>query len=101
MPDEIIIKKWRCIVCNEIFNDIMEAARCEAEPVTKDKGAKLGDRVLITKDDGKGKTAIVNEISVLSKTYAGLYFWHTIAVAAKIENDWGTRFLTFDSYEVI
>ena len=52
--------------------------------------------------DGAGKRAKVTSVSIVDKDW-GHYrwerYWHTVALTADFDG-WGSRMLTFDSYEV-
>jgi len=100
MPIKINITRWKCGVCNQSYVNIMEATRCEAEPVKYDRHVKAGDRVLITSGESQGEFAIVTSIYIAKQEWAGIRFWHSVVVIADIENSWGTRILAFDSYTI-
>lgn len=53
--------------------------------------------------DGKGQMAKVTKIFVYSMDwghYAWKRYWHTVGITADLVESWGSRQLTFDSYEV-
>ncbi len=95
--------EYVCEICGTHYGTAEAALLCESKPVSQDKGVKIGDVVLITSGDGTGKKAKVKARRVLSREY-GHYqwerYWHTVSLEADVINSWGTRFLTFDSYEV-
>jgi hypothetical protein len=71
--------------------------------VSQDKGVKVGDVVLVTKGDGAGSKATVESRFIFDMEwghYAWERYWHTVGLTAKLNDSWGTRQLTFDSYEV-
>jgi hypothetical protein len=96
------VERYQCEICETWYESKQEAAKCESRPVSQDKGVKVGDIVLITQGDGAGETGKVKRIFVYSKDwghYAWDRYWHTVALDADIINSWGTRQLSFDSYE--
>lgn len=105
MTNELHITRYQCATCGAVYGTESQAAACEARPIQQDKGAKVGDAVLITQGDGAGQRAIVTRISIVSRDwghYAWERYWHTVALEAHFEGREGLcRFLTFDSYEPI
>ena len=97
-------KVFKCGICDEEYETKQEAAGCESRLISQDKGVKVGDIVLITHGDGSRKKAKVTRLIILDKYWghhAWTRYWHTVALSADIIGDWGSRLLTFDSYEVI
>lgn len=99
---EIVKTTYQCEVCETEYAVKDEALRCEAKPVSQDKGVKVGDIVTIIEGDGRGQRAKVTRVYVLSKNwghYAWERYWHTVSVNAEIIDSYGCRQLTFDNYE--
>ena len=95
--------QYKCGICGAVYDTVGGATRCEEKPLSADKGVKVGDEVLITNGDGTGKRAKVTSVSVLDKEwghYAWERYWHTVVIHADIIDGFGSRMLTFDSYEV-
>ena len=102
MVEEVKVTQYKCSICQKLYESEGTAKECEKAPVTQDKGIKINDIVLITHGQGEGKKARVTNVWVLDKYwghYAWQRYWHTVALTAKVIGDWGSRFLTFDSYE--
>lgn len=100
--EEVTIKRYRCSLCRTIYDTEQEAISCEARPVMQDRGVKIGDIVRVTRGDGAGQLAKVERIGVLDRTwghYAWERYWHTVYLDAKMIDQWGSRLLTYDSYE--
>jgi hypothetical protein len=95
------IIKYQCEVCGRVYDDKEDAARCETKPVQNDKGVKVGDGVLITRGDGAGKFAKVTAITVQERGWGPANYDHSVALVADVIGSWGSRLLTFDSYEVV
>jgi len=94
------LTRYTCEICGETYETAEAALLCEARLVSQDKGAKVGDVVLVT--EGAGEKAKVTGVSVCSRLcghYAWERYWHTVAVTADLVDHWGSRFLMFDSYE--
>jgi hypothetical protein len=89
-----------CEKCQDEFCSGDVALECERVPVTQDKGAVIGDIVLITGGEGLGQRAKVSRWGVLSKSH-GKRYHHTIFINADLFETWGSRMLLFDQYEVI
>jgi len=102
--EKIQIIKFKCSICEELYNSETEAKECESKPVSWDKGAKIGDIVKIIKGDGAGSQGRVTARFIYDRSwghYAWKRYWHTVGIKADIIGGWGTRQLTFDDYEVI
>lgn len=99
----IQIQKYQCDICGQSYGTADAAKKCESKPVSEDKGVKVGDVVLITKGDGQGSTATVESRFVFDRVahYAWERYWHTVGLTAKLNDSWGHRQLTFDSYEPV
>lgn len=95
---------YQCQHCKTKYASQYDAEQCEAHPVTQDKGAKVGSTVRILHGDGTGKLATVTDTFIYSRDwghYSWKTYWHTIGVNAKLNDDWGSRRLTFMDYEVV
>lgn len=58
---KIITKKfYKCEKCNVEYTTLKEVISCENKPITKDKGVKIGDIVLIIGGECKGKKSESN-----------------------------------------
>ena len=94
--------EYICEICGSHFGTPDAAKLCETRPISEDKGVKVGDIVLITKGEGQGQQAKVTNRYIVTKDW-GHYqwerYWHTVAVNADLIGSWGSRQLTFDSYE--
>ncbi len=99
----IQVTRYSCELCGGIYETEKEARFCESCPVSKEKGVRIGDIVRVIAGDGTGARAKVTSISICSGKY-GHYAWakyrHTVAVHADFLDQYGSRFLLFDSYEV-
>lgn len=97
----IQIEKYKCEICGELYGTIDAAKRCESKPVLQDKGVKVGDRIKVTSGEGAGTMATVDSRFIYNMEwghYAADKYWHTVGLTAKLDS-WGSRQLTFDSYE--
>lgn len=95
------VSTFKCKVCGESFGTNEEKLECERTPITHDD-AEIGDIVIIKQGDGIGAKALVKRKWVTEKSwghYAWKRYWHTISLEADIVGSYGTRLLTFDSYE--
>jgi hypothetical protein len=93
---------FKCSICKHAYSTEKEALDCESKPVEHDRGVKVGDKVRITNGEGVHEQATVTDVYVVDRHwghYAWKKYWHTVAVNAKLDNSWGSRMLTFDSYE--
>lgn len=93
---------YQCEICKKIYRTEKDAKECESRPVSRDRGVKVGDTVLITGGDGSGKVANVIEVSVFSRGwghYAWGRYWHTVGLTADVVGGYASRVLTFDQYE--
>lgn len=92
---------YKCEVCGNGYDTEKAARLCEIVPVTQDKGARVGDTVVITHGDGAGKAATVDSVKVIAPNDYPHRYWHTVALVVSINDDsGGQRFLTFDNYVV-
>lgn len=97
------IQEYECDICGSKYRSEVAARECESRPVSQDKGAKIGDRVLITGGDGAGKYCEIDSINIFDRDwghYARDRYWHTVGVSGKVLGSWGSRQLTFDQYEI-
>ena len=98
------VTRYKCSTCGKVYDSKASAEACEAKPVSHDKGVKVGDVVRITQGDGTGELATVETVYVVDRewgSYAWERYWHTVALIAKVNDGWGHRILTFDSYEYV
>lgn len=72
-----IINLFQCDICGEKYETVEKCMECENTPIRYDKGVKIGDKVTITRGDGKGDTATVKKINVLPSTWHGNEYKHT------------------------
>lgn len=97
-------KVYICEICGARYDKKEVAKKCESVAISQDKGVKIGDIVRITKDKGFGARGKVTKIFVYSMTW-GHYdwqrYWHTVGLEVDVIDSWGSRLLTFDSYELI
>jgi len=92
---------YKCEVCGNCYDTEKAARLCELVPVTQDKGARVGDTVVITHGDGEGKSATVESVRVIAPNDFPHRYWHTVALVVSINDEpGGQRLLTFDSYVV-
>lgn len=95
---------YECGICGKEYSDENEVKRCEAKPITQDKGVKVGDIVMIKAGDGVGHKAKVTRRFIIDQDW-GHYFperyHHTVALMADVIGSWGSRQLTWDDYEII
>lgn len=97
-------QKYQCEICKEYYSSPEDALDCESKSVTQEKCVRVGDLVRITLGDGTGSLCKVKHIGIISKYwghYAWERYWHTVYVDGDVVDGWGSRFLTFDSYEVL
>lgn len=95
---------YQCEKCQANYSSQSEAEKCETKSITHDKGVKVGDIVLITAGQGAGQRAEVETVYVIDKAWGHREwetYWHTVALTAKLDEGWGNRLLTFDSYTTI
>jgi hypothetical protein len=93
---------YKCEICGHTYSNEKDALDCESQPISQDKGVKVGDKVLITNGDGKGELGTVETVYIIDKEwghYAWKRYWHTVALTASLDKSYGHRMLTFDSYE--
>lgn len=95
---------YKCEKCGEVYATAAEANECEAQPITQDKGVKVGDKVRILNGDGAGEEALVEKVMVYDRSwghYAWKTYWHTIGLEVKLTQSYGSRGVTFQEYEPI
>ena len=83
------ITKYICEKCNTSYFDEQSAVICESREVTEDKGAKIGDRVMILSGQGSGEFAKISSITIIDKDWGHYHwerYWHTIAVCADLDS---------------
>jgi hypothetical protein len=96
------VTEFVCEICLSKYSTKESAELCESRPVTEDRGVKVGDVVRIRTGEGEGHFAKVTRLHIIDKDWGHYYanrYWHTVAVTADLIDGWGTRTLTFDSYE--
>lgn len=92
---------YKCSTCGHQYSTEEEALSCESKAVSQDKGVRVGDKIKITAGQGTGELATVKSILTFDKYwghYAWERYWHTIGLTANLDS-WGSRLLTYDSYE--
>lgn len=97
----IELKRYQCERCKQTYDSEGDARRCEDKPVSKDRGAKVGDLVRILRGDGAGMTCKVESIGIHSMNWGPSIYWHTVFVNGKVVESWGNRQLSFDDYALI
>jgi len=95
------ITEYECEVCGFKYNDEKSALHCEQMPVDHDRGVKVGDLVRITSGDGSGSLARVTRVGVHDPHWGPARYAHTVYLLADVVDSWGSRQLSFDSYEVV
>ncbi len=96
-----IINKYQCEVCKRLYNTETEAGACESRGVAHDRGVRIGDLVLITRGDGAGKKLRVTSTGVHEPGWGPARFDHSVFLVGDVIDSWGSRQLTYDSYEVL
>lgn len=92
---------YLCDVCGRKYDTPHEAEKCESIPVREDKGVKVGDIIRITAGEGRGRMACVTDVKVHEPGWGPPAYDHTVFVLADVIDSWGSRQLSFDSYEVV
>ena len=90
------VNKYVCEICTQSYITSEEAMSCERQPVSQDKGVKIGDNIFIPKYN---EIAKVIDIFILSGDHRYVFcgrYWHTIAII--VEFNEGGRILKFDEY---
>ena len=95
------ITKYECEVCGRQYDNLDWAANCELIPLKHDTGVKVGDTVRILSGEGSGSMARVTAVLVHEPGWGPPQYDHSVYVLADVENGWGSRQLSFDSYEVV
>lgn len=90
-----------CEVCGHRYDNPDRAAKCESIPLKHDRGVKVGDTVRITKGDGSGSLARVTAVHVHEPGWGPPQYDHSVFLQADVVDSWGSRQLSFDSYEVV
>lgn len=93
--------KYECEQCRKQYNTEEAAHDCEALPILDNKGAKVGDFVLITKGEGTGLKAKVTGVYITQPGWGPNRYNHSVYLTADVVDSWGSRQLGFDSYEAI
>lgn len=96
--------EYRCDLCGAEYQTEDSARVCESRPVSEDKGVQVGDTVRVLTGDGAGQLATVKSRTVIDREwghYAWERYWHTVGILADMKDSYGSRFLTFDSYEKV
>jgi len=60
-------KFYQCSICDEEYSTKKEALSCENKPISKDRGVKIGDTVLITGGQGTGQKGKVTRKWIVDK----------------------------------
>jgi hypothetical protein len=95
------ITKYKCEICGRTYGEKDRAEKCEATPIQHSKGVKVGDVVRITRGEGAGSFGKVTGIHIQEVGWGPSIYDHSVALVADVIDSWGTRLLTFDSYEVV
>ena len=93
--------KYQCEICEQQYFDEKSAKHCEMMPVQHDKGVKVGDVVRITQGDDTGSLAKVTDVKVHEPGWGPAIYAHSVFVLADLIDSWGSRQLSFNSYEVV
>jgi len=99
---EFSVKKYKCEICDHVYDNQNDAELCESKSISQDKGVKVGDTVFITGGEGKGSMAKVRSVYIVDMNwghYAWERYWHTVSLTADVIEGFGSRLLTFDQYE--
>ncbi len=99
---KVMVTWYECDVCKARFIRPSSARACEAEPMRKDKGAKVGSIVKILTGEGKGQTAVVAKLGIIGgdDDFPARYH-HTRMVEAVLISGRGSRSLLFPDYAVV
>lgn len=92
---------YQCEKCLKPHSTEQAAHECEALPIKYDRGVKVGDEVLITGGDGRGHRAKVTDVRVTQPGWGPRIYDHSVYLNADVIDSWGSRQLSFDSYEVL
>lgn len=100
---ERLVVTYKCSICGHEYEKISEAQSCESQPVTMDRGVKVGDNILCINGQGAGEVCRVEAVHIIDKYwahYAWQRYWHTIVLDVKFPIG-GNRWLTYDDYSVL
>lgn len=98
---EKTVKYYICEKCDAEYERPAQAIACEAKPITHDYGVTVDDVVVITSGQGKGKQAKVTKVFYIQPGWGPSIYDHSVALSADVIDSWGSRMLTFDSYQVL
>ena len=93
--------KYVCEICGQSYDTADAASQCESIPIKHDKGVKVGDKVRITAGEGTGMLCTVETVAVHSPGWGPSIYDHAVFVTGKVDNSWGHRQLSHNSYEVL
>jgi hypothetical protein len=102
--EQKMVTTYRCEKCGAGYATEESALKCESREILYNKGVKVGDTVLLTSGAGSGEKAKVTRVYVIDKEwghYAWEKYWHTVALEVDLINSYGSRGVTFDSYQTI
>ena len=94
-------KLYKCEICGKTYSSPSAAELCESQPISGDKGAEIGDIVVIIAGEGIGEKAKVTAKGVHDMYWGWRHYWHTVWVNADLIDGWSTRTLSFDQYELV
>lgn len=97
----LVKTEYQCEVCEAKYNSEGNALACEAMPVKHDRGVKVGDTVRITAGEGTGSLCKVTGVHVHSPGWGPKDYDHTVFLTGDVVGGWGSRQLSFNSYEVL
>lgn len=98
---EIKTTHYQCEICERKYATAEQALACESVPVKHDKGVKVGDLVRITLGDGTGSLCKVTSVRVHEPGWGPKAYDHSVYVTGDVVDSWGSRQLSFNSYEVL
>lgn len=96
-----LLQKYKCDICDEVYNSEAEALACEATPLKDYYGLNIGDKVRILRGDCKGSLATIESIGAHKQSYFNERLHHSIYLIAKVDDSWGHRQLSVGDYEPI
>ena len=95
------VTQYQCEICGGVYPTVEAALGCEALPVVHDRGVKVGDTVLVTKGEGAGLKLRVTDTFVYEPGWGPERYDHSVGLKGDLIDSWGSRQLTFESYEAV